>query len=140
MGRGHLPYGYRIENGETVVCEEEARQIKEVYSGYLSGLSYVEAAKKAGLSMTPSSVQRMLQNAHYLGDDFYPPIIDRQTYDAAEEERRRRSSVLGRNNMPRKDDWHRKIPVRFTMGPCEKELDDPYEQAAYVYSLIESED
>ena len=137
---GHMPYGYRVENGTTVICEKEAGQIRDIYAGYLSGLGYVEAARNAGLSMTHTSVRRMLQNRHYLGDDFYPAIIDRGTFDAAEEERLRRCAVLGRDNLPRKAErqWH--IPVCFKMGRCEKELDDPYERAAYIYSLIESEE
>ena len=35
-GRGHLPYGYKIENGIAVVCEEEAQQLREMYKGYLA--------------------------------------------------------------------------------------------------------
>ena len=64
MGRGHMPYGYRVENGKTVICEEEAQQIRDVYAGYLSGLSYVEAAKNADLCMAHTSVKHMLQNKH----------------------------------------------------------------------------
>ena len=42
--RGHLPYGYKIENGIAVVCEEEAAQLQKMYEGYLGGLSLIEAA------------------------------------------------------------------------------------------------
>ena len=48
MGRGHTPFGYSIESGMAVLCESEAQQIREIYAGYLSGLSYVEAAEKQG--------------------------------------------------------------------------------------------
>ena len=137
---GHMPYGYRVENGTTVICEKEAGQIRDIYAGYLSGLGYVEAARNAGLSMAHTSVKRMLQNRHYLGDDFYPAIIDRGTFDAAEEEHLRRSAALGRDNLPKKETGHRRIQTRFKMGRCEKKLDDPYEQATYIYSLIESEE
>lgn len=139
MGRGHLPYGYRVEDGTTVICEKEAGQIRDIYAGYLSGLSYVEAAKNAGLSMFHTTVKRMLQNKHYLGDEFYPAIIDRETFEAAEEERLRRCIAFGRVNRPKKEKREWRIPVCFTMESCEKELEDPYEQAAYIYSLIESE-
>ncbi len=139
MRNGHLPLGYRIENGRAVVDEEKAGQIRQVYEGYLSGLSYEEAAKAAGFSMNHGSVKSMLQNRHYLGDEYYPAIIDRESYDAAETERQRRSKALGRDNRPKKKLKPRHVPVRFTLGTCEKKLEDPYEQAAYMYSLIESE-
>lgn len=139
MGRGHTPFGYRIENGKAVVNGAEAEQIKKIYAGYLSGLSYTEAAKRAGLERTHSSVKRMLQNRHYVGDDFYPAIIDRKTYDAAEAERQRRSTALGRDHRKRQETGNEAIPVRFRMGRYTAKQKDPYEQAAYIYSLIESE-
>ena len=49
-GRGHLPYGYRIENGIAVVCDEEAAKLRKIYEGYLAGLSLVEAAARTGMN------------------------------------------------------------------------------------------
>ncbi len=46
---GHTPYGYRIEDGKAVVDEKTSEQVKELFSGYLAGLSLKEAAKKAGI-------------------------------------------------------------------------------------------
>ena len=31
----------------------------------------------------------MLQNKHYLGDEFYPPIIDEETFEKAREEKKK---------------------------------------------------
>ena len=86
MSRGHTPFGYRIENGVAVICEDQAEQIRKIYTGYLGGLSLRNAAKEVGMNVTHSSVKRLLQNPHYLGDDFYPAIIDRETFDAFEVE------------------------------------------------------
>lgn len=44
---GHTPYGYRIEDGKAVVDEKTSEQVKELFSGYLAGLSLKEAAKKS---------------------------------------------------------------------------------------------
>ena len=90
MSRGHTPYGYRIENGAAVIHEEEAAQIRKMYEGYLGGLSLVASAAEAGITMKHSSAKRMMQNSHLLGDDFYPAIIDQETYNAFEAERQRR--------------------------------------------------
>lgn len=46
---GHTPYGYRIEDGKAVVDDIAAEQVKELFSGYLAGLSLKGAAKKAGI-------------------------------------------------------------------------------------------
>ena len=38
----------------------------------------------------------MLRNKKYLGDDYYPAIIDKETFDKAEEIRMSRAKALGR--------------------------------------------
>lgn len=139
MRRGHTPFGYRIENGCAVVNETEAGQIRTVYAGYLSGLGYIEAAKRAGLTMTHSSIKRMLQNRYYLGDDFYPAIVDKETFDAAEKERLNRAERLGRLFDKESVVGQRSIPVKFVIGDLIEVYEDPFEQAAYVYSMIGSE-
>ena len=89
----HIPYGYRIENGRAVIDEVQAVMVREFFQNYLSGMALMPAAEKAGLKLYHGSAGRMLRNKKYLGDDYYPVIIDK----------------------------------------------DPFEQAAYAYSLIESE-
>lgn len=136
--RGHTPYGYRIENGVAVISEEEAEQVRKVYEYYLSGLALMKAAEEAGLHMTHSSVKKMLRNAHYLGDDFYPAIIDRDTFDAFEAELQHRAEVLGRNNKKRTSS-EEKVPfTNFRMARQKLTFCDPYGWAEYVYSLIEN--
>ncbi len=139
IGRGHTPFGYRIENGIAVVCEEQAAQLRKMYEGYLSGLSLMEAAKEAGIVRTHSSIKRILQNKHNLGDDFYPAIIDKETFDAFEVERCRREKVLGRDDRQKKDMGPVPAPTAFSIGKAMQVFSDPYRQAEYIYSLIESE-
>lgn len=139
MSRGHTPYGYRIENGVAVVCEEQADQIRSIYKGYLGGLSLVGAAREAGLTMTHCSVKHMMLNSHYLGDDFYPAIIDKETFDAFEVERQRREIALGRNNRDSRPVKTITPLTSFRLGKAARSFPDPYRQAEYVYSLIESE-
>lgn len=140
MGRGHTPFGYRIENGMVVVCKEEAAQIRKLYEGYLNGLSLVSAAAEAGLTLKHTSVKCIMQNLHLLGDDFYPAIIDQETYDAFEDERKRREKALGRDKRAKRPIEARPAPTSFRMRDALSVNDDPYKQAEYIYSLIESED
>ena len=79
-----------------------------------------------------------MRNRHYLGDDFYPAIIDQNTFDAAEQERQRRSTVLGRDNKVKRLSDHVDVPVRFALKPAKRKLLEPFEQAEYIYSLIEA--
>ena len=140
MGRGHTPFGYRIENGVAVVCEEEAAQIRKLYEGYLNGLSLVAAAADVGLTMKHTSVKCIMQNPHLLGDDFYPAIINQETYDAFEAERKRREKALGRDKRAKRPIEARLAPTSFRMREALSVNDDPYKQAEFIYSLIESED
>ena len=139
MSRGHMPYGYQIENGSVIVNEDQAARIRKIYKGYLGGLSLRGAAREAGLTLSHASVKRMMQNPHYLGDEFYPMIIDRETYDAFEAERRRREKALGRDNMVRKTVETGPAPTAYRTRQAEQIFSNPYRQAEYLYSLIESE-
>ena len=82
--------------------------------------------------------KRLMETTHYLGDSFYPAIIDKDTYQKAQEERKSRATALGRNN---KKTQMRKlqIPTRFHMGEVAALYDNPVKPAEYLYSLIESE-
>ena len=135
---GHTPYGYRIEDGKAVVDEIAAEQVKELFSGYLAGLSLKGATKKAGIDCYHATVSRMLQNKQYLGDEFYPPIIDEETFEKAREEKRKRAERLGRVWEP-KYELKTDYPVTFKAKPLVQKYEDPYKQAEYAYSLIESE-
>jgi hypothetical protein len=95
------------------------------------------AAKEVGMSVTHSSVKRLLQNPHYLGDDFYPAIIDRETFDAFEVERQRREEALGRDKREKKTVEAGPAPTSFWMETATQTFSDPYQQAEYLYSLIE---
>lgn len=64
-------------------------------------------------------------------------IIDKETFDKAEEIRMSRAKALGRVwELEEKKDIL--FPTNFTMPAVKKGSDDPFEQAAYAYSLIES--
>ena len=134
----HIPYGYKIENGIVVIDEDKAQNIQRLYQGYLSGLALGVAAKQAGIDTYHGTAGQMLRNIHYLGDGFYPSIIDRITFDAVEAERQKRAGQLGRIREEKQ-----KPPTSFTtnfrIGKIAEKYENPFKQAEYVYSLIESE-
>jgi hypothetical protein len=136
---GHTPYGYRIENGKAIIDEQAAEQIKTLFQSYLIGDSLATAAKKAAIKSFHAGVGRMLQNKRYLGDEYYPAIIDPDTFAAVEAERIRRAEKLGRICEP---ELKKEVVYPSTFRTIEgtERFDDPFQQAEYAYSLIESEE
>ena len=133
---GHTPYGYRIENGAAVINDQEAECVRRIFDNYISGMSLREAASAAGHPLVHSTVKRMLTKKYYCGDDFYPAIIDISTFHTANSELKRRADNKNQTGKTR-----RIIPkpeTEFTFSPPLTQYDDPYEQAQYLYSLIES--
>ena len=126
-------YGYKIINGKATVDEQEAAIIIKIFNGYLSGMSLRDAAVNAGKAMVHSTVKRIICNFCYVGDDFYPAIISRQTFSRANAELIRWSEKrVGKKRL-------RTPPVytQFKITAPEKHYDDPAVQAEYIYSLIE---
>ena len=135
----HIPLGYKIVDGCAVVDELTVEQIKATYRYYFEGKSLVDAAKEAGFKMNHATVERMLSNKKYLGTDYYPQIIDEETIERFLEELTRRAGNLGRLDRKCKE-RNTTIPISFRFKPAELTFADPFEQAEYIYSLIESEE
>lgn len=135
----HIPYGYRIENGKALIDEEKANKVKKLYQGYLRGLSLLASAKEAGIDTYHGTAGKMLRNKRYLGDDYYPAIIDGDTFEKAEAERIKRATALGRVWDEKEKAEEPYFPTTFKVGAVEKKYKNPLKQAEYAYSLIESE-
>ncbi len=135
----HTPFGYKIVNGKAEIDEEQALQLNVIYQAYIGGASLTKAAATVGIVSTHASIGRMLRNKKYLGTDYYPAIIDKKLFDAAEEERQKRATALGRiYEYPEPED--ESMPVySFRLDKVDKKYDNPFMQAEYAYSMIESE-
>lgn len=87
----YLPFGYRLENGETVICPAEADCIERAYVAYADGVSYAviaETLQATGVRYHPDTplwnkhmIKRILENERYTGTDGYPAIIQRELFD-----------------------------------------------------------
>ncbi|MEH2949176.1 integrase [Sporofaciens sp. JLR.KK001] len=135
---GHTPYGYSIENGCATIKEDEANKIRKLYENYISGMALTKAAAAAGIETYHGTAKRLMENRHYLGDDFYPAIIDQETFDKAAAIRLERAGKLGRLNK-KKNSTPAASPTGFRMAAAEQHYEDPRLQVEYLYSLIESE-
>lgn len=135
---GHTPLGYKIANGVAVIDRKDTAKVLNLYKNYLSGLSLIKSAKKAGINTSHAGAKHIMQNKHYLGDDFYPAIIDKETFDEVENELNRRLEKLERN-CKAKEIPKKKVPILFHFGDISEYYDNPIKQAEYLYSLLESE-
>lgn len=92
------------------------------------------AAKKAGIDKTHSMIGRFLKNKVYVGNEYYPQIVDDDTFVKAQE-------IRGNNarsqNRIRAYKVHPKAEIgAFSIGKVAEKYDDPYKQAEYAYSQI----
>jgi len=134
----HTPYGYTIESGRAVIVEESAKQVKVLFQAYLSGLSLAAAAKKAGINRCHASIALMLRNRRYIGNEFYPQIIKEEEFNQAESERLKRAQSLGRIHQKSIQE-EPGLQFQFNAPLPKQSFDNPFKQAEYAYSLIESE-
>lgn len=110
MMQRHMPLGYGIENGKAVIMPETAAIVKQVFQDYSSGISTCRIAKELtreevlNASHKPSwnhgSVGKILENQKYLGDGFYPPMIDKELFEQVQRRRMEKQVQLGRTIQP----------------------------------------
>ena len=135
-----IPLGYRIEHGQAKIDEAGAAQVRTLFAAYIDGNTLYDAAEKAGISGSHSSIGRILKNKRYLGDDYYPALIDKETFEQAQEIRLERAEKLGRNyDYTDSSEPVKQENITFTLRQIPQKYEDPYEQAVFAYSLIETE-
>lgn len=88
-----IPYGYTIRDGRTVIEHNEADIIRYIFEQYIAGASLKELAEDLTLKKIPytektdvwdkARIARIIDNAKYLGDEEYDPIIDEDTFEGA---------------------------------------------------------
>lgn len=132
----HTPYGYKIINGQAVIDEPVADKARLLFTEFLNCRSMRAAAIKAGIEKTHSVIGRILKNEVYLGDKYYPQLIEEETFRQVQLLRNKNAKEQNRIQKHKK-----KVPAeeksRYRLRSVSKQFDDPYEQAEYAYGLIE---
>lgn len=129
----YIPYGYRIVDGKAVIDEQEAKNVRDLFHQFLEHGLISKTAQAVNINKTHSVIGRILKNKTYLGTTFYPSILDKETFHRVQQIR---------NSKIRKQTYKRELkPLisvnsTYEIGAIEKKYDDPYKQAAYVYSQI----
>ena len=102
----HTPLGYQIQNGRAEIQPESADLVCEIFDSYLHGSSTCRIAKdltQRGIlnanqkpSWSHGSVAKILENSRYIGDAFYPPLIERSVFEQVQGRRKQMAEALGR--------------------------------------------
>ena len=130
-----LCYGYTIRDGRLEVQEKEAENIRKIFKNYLAGNSLIKSAELVGLKKNNSSVKKILTNEKYLGNEIYPKIIDRESFEKAGQMLKERAVAMGR--VWKKEEEIIKVPCKFRYKEEEALPIDPFERASFKYRLIE---
>jgi site-specific DNA recombinase len=106
MMQRHMPHGYKIEDGKVIFDDEKAAVIKKIFEEYHKGSSLHAIAKELtnvgflNANNKPNwnhgSVGKILQNIKYVGDDFYPQMIDKEIFESVQKRRKKKEEELGR--------------------------------------------
>ncbi len=132
-----IPYGYRIVNGAAVIDEPEAGNVQNAFKKYASGHSLTAIMKDLGIDRCHARILRILEDRKYLGTDFYPAIIEK---DLFEQVQRQREKSREKHAKHMKDREAPKAATVFAFAPAREYYKDPFEQAQYIYTLIEAKE
>ena len=97
MRNRNIPFGYRYQNGVLAIHPQESQNVQAVFAAYLSGepLSKIAAHLTAKLveylpghwHWDKARVKRILDNAKYIGNGEYPPIIKEKDFQMAHQKK-----------------------------------------------------
>lgn len=115
---GGVPYGYRLVDGQFVIQPDEAAVVRRIYRLYCEGVGqwrilHILNAEGAPLGQRgklwrEGRINVILHCRSYYGEHHYgrlvmacPPIISRETFDAAARQRQENALLSGRNTRHR---------------------------------------
>lgn len=125
-----MTLGYKIENGLICIDEIDSEKVKQIFANYLNGNTLMAAASMVGLKLYHGSVRRILTNKHYLGDEVYPKIIDKDIFYQVEQE------LVNRGKVIKKKEEKIIKSIEFSFSKEIMTNEDPFLEAEQNYNLI----
>ncbi len=121
--QSHMPIGYKMINGIIEIDDKQAKTVKTIFEEYIKGKSMLAIAKELtekGIfnankktNWNHGSVGKILQNVKYMGDTYYPKLIDESAFEKVQLQRKEREIKLGKttlqNTMKKQSVFNRKI-------------------------------
>lgn len=94
-------YGYQVKNGKTVIHNEESEIVKNVFSLYIEGETLSSIASmltdnkivyfQGEVKWNKNTINRMIENEKYMGNDVYPMIISASLFNQAKAVKEKKS-------------------------------------------------
>ena len=123
-----MPLGYKIVDGKVIIDEEKVAVIKKMFEDYQNGLSLHAIAKEliaTGVlnannkpNWNHGSVGKILQNIKYVGDEFYPQMIDKETFESVQKRRKKKEQELGRTLQANSMKSQSFFSIKLVCGEC----------------------
>ena len=116
----NILFGYRYTEGKLVFHPTESEVMKEIYKAYIEGNSLLKLSERLNerqieympgvVGWNKSRIMRLLSDQRYMGNEKYPTLIDRETYESVK-------MLKDKKYAPKDLDWHADIfqitiPVR----------------------------
>ncbi len=108
MANRMISFGYEAVNGKIVVVPTEAEIVKQIFAAYLSGRILKEIAAdltERGVVFfenksvwNKNNVVRIIQNGKYIGENGYPTIVDKDSFEQAN--RKKNDKGHKKNKLP----------------------------------------
>lgn len=94
-------YGYQVKNGKTVIHNEESEVVKKVFSLYIEGKTLNSIASmlteenvayfQDEVKWNKNTINRMIENEKYMGNEVYPKIISPSLFNQAKTVKEKKS-------------------------------------------------
>ena len=98
--QNHIPIGYKICYGKVEIDDEKSKTVLLIYEQYLQGKTLNHIAKHLSENNIPNinnntnwthgAVIKILENVKYLGDDFFPQLIEKAMFNKVKKARQDR--------------------------------------------------
>ena len=98
--QNHIPIGYKICYGKVEIDDEKSKTVLLIYEQYLQGKTLNQTARYLSENNIPNinnntnwthgAVIKILENVKYLGDDFFPQLIDKTRFNKVKQARQDR--------------------------------------------------
>ncbi|MEQ2594309.1 recombinase family protein [[Clostridium] symbiosum] len=128
MRQCHMPLGYRMVGGRILIAPEQAELVKGVFQAYSEGNSMYQLARRLtelgalNANHKPvwnhGTVGKILENRRYLGDEFYPALVEPELFHKVQERRKEKSKELGRIMQPNSFGKRSMFADRLVCGIC----------------------
>ena len=105
MTNRKLPFGYRMEQGQIMVCSQESKLVTAIFRQYTAGASYLDIVAilktqpvlyDAERLWSKSMVARILGDRRYTGIEGFPAILDEETFQQAARKRAAKQTPVQR--------------------------------------------